>query len=161
MNKYSQGLKEEILRKWFSGTYASVNSFALENNVPYSTVDKWIKNAPESKHTLSARRKNLYELLKKQDEIFDWKQLPEKEKGQWLRTKGLTEEQLTVWETEIKEHNEFESINLRKKLYEVEMENSLLRKDLQEKDKALADVSARLILKKKMEEFLMAKGAAS
>jgi transposase len=79
--------------------------------------------------------------------ILEFRALPEKDKGIWLREKGYKEEQLRLWEKEI--DTALSQIGLEPSK-EIEKELRDTKKELTKKDKALAEVSALLILKKKL-----------
>ena len=83
------------------------------------------------------------------------------EKAAWCRANGTYVQEIENWEKEItkiiegnrplsKEEKRAE----RRELAKLKAENKALKRDLNRKDKALAETAARLVLKKRLEDFL-------
>ena len=73
--------------------------------------------------------------------------MPEKETGYWLRKNGLKSEHLKIWEKEILKMTT--STQYKNEIKNLKKQNFELEKELKTKDKALAEVTALLVLKKK------------
>jgi hypothetical protein len=83
--------------------------------------------------------------------LMEGRQLPTDQRGEWLRTNGLHSEHLTLWEQELaglmtdkQDSLKAENKNLKKQVKDLE-------RDMDRKDKALAEVVALLVLKKKLD----------
>lgn len=152
MTQYTAEFKEEIVQKWYAGRYQSFAHFAREHNLPESTVSKWIR--PKSGAPMMGPGYGQHPTLTtKINILYEWSQVSEDQRGGWLRTRGHTEEQLALWESEVAMTKEYESLEDKKRIKDLEKQNALLQKELRMKDKALADVTARLVLQKKMQDF--------
>jgi len=69
--------------------------------------------------------------------------------GKWLREKGLRSEHIEMWRQEMKKN-----LNQQKKdaeIRELKKKNKELERELRRKDKALAEMSALVVLKKKVD----------
>ena len=79
--------------------------------------------------------------------LLEAKGKAEKSLGVWLREKGLHSDKLKVWEEEIRSALEGAEDTSREK--ELELELKQVRRDLVRKEKALAEMTALVVLKKK------------
>ena len=84
--------------------------------------------------------------------------MSDEEKSKWCRENGTYVHKIDEWESEIVKGNTAVSNAQKRKdrhdLNALKAEIKSLKKDLNRKDRALAETAARLILKKKLEEFL-------
>jgi transposase len=151
----SQEAKNIIVNKVLNRRGESIRAIAQQNNVGLTALGRWVRraklnanNAPLSK-TLAAELKP--------DERFKHivatATLSESERGAYCRSQGLYPFQLQEWQEAFimggpKESRAAEN-KLRSENKELREANALLQKDLHRKDKALAEASALLILKKK------------
>jgi transposase-like protein len=88
--------------------------------------------------------------------ILDSNSLKGNELGAYLRKKGLTTSHLEKWKQEFINSTEKSKVGRPPKSPEEKLllkENKALKRDLHRKDKALAETSALLILKKKAQEI--------
>ena len=74
--------------------------------------------------------------------------LGEEELGRWCRQHGVHTHHLVQWRRELIEGGS-EQANLSKEARSLREENRVLKKDLRRKEKALAETTALLVLKKK------------
>lgn len=75
--------------------------------------------------------------------------LDEKAKARWCRENGLHSHHLVSWRKEIESHQAENSTQQRQANKQLRDENRGLKKELRRKEKALAETSALLVLKKK------------
>ena len=80
--------------------------------------------------------------------------LPEDQKGAWLREKGLHSEHLPLWQQELQQIVSDKDRNKREELASAKKRIKELEKELNRKDKALAELAALIALKKKLESIL-------
>ena len=78
-------------------------------------------------------------LSEKYSAILDYEKLPEKEKGKWLRKHGIKKERLKLWQDEI--FSNLQSLNDKEKKMSENKKITELKKELDRKDKALAEAS--------------------
>jgi len=85
----------------------------------------------------------------KYDALLEAARLTGEDLGKWLREKGLRSEHIEIWQEEMKKN-----LNQRKKdeeIRELKKKNKELERELRRKEKALAEMSALVVLKKKVE----------
>jgi transposase len=83
--------------------------------------------------------------------LLEFARLPEAETGEWLRKKGLQSEHLKLWESELTTKSDTSQFKEETRI--LRNTNKQLEKDLLKKDKALAELSAIIILQKKMADL--------
>jgi carbamoylphosphate synthase small subunit len=85
--------------------------------------------------------------------IINLTTMDEQELGQYLRSNGLYRSQVEEWKREAQSLMSFKQTDSQKKINAIEKEKDhkikQLEKDLRKKEKALAEASALLVLKKK------------
>lgn len=154
MKIYSPETRKMALEKMLRPGGSNPNSLSKEMDIPKDTLYYWLrqsKNGDMSKKKRS--QKNSPSLKEKQILILEAKDLTNEKLGLWLRTKGLHEGQLKIWEQEITKSLEIiEGQDAREK--NLENEISALKKEVNRKDKALAEMAALVVLKKKLSILL-------
>jgi transposase len=149
--RYSYEFKENVVQKALSGR--NVRDLAEETGVTAWSIYQWINNFKNGNIKSEGSGPRGYSLNKKQMLLLEAQSLSEEDQGEWLRKNGLHSDHLNKWKDEIfevmKKRNE-DKIELRK----AKEENKKLRKELNRKDKALAEVTALLTLKKKLAHLL-------
>ncbi len=74
--------------------------------------------------------------------------------GIFLRERGLHSEHLTIWDQELREMIEKKHDKKDQELKALKKKNQELEKELQRKEKALAEAAALLLLKKKLDALM-------
>jgi len=97
-------------------------------------------------------------ILEKQELLLESASIAPDELGAWLRERGIHEEHLKLWKNEIRELLQSNRNSDRKELSELKKKNKSLEKEIIRKDKALAEMSALMVLKKKLEGVLFERG---
>lgn len=153
MKHLSKDAKLAIVKKALNSETKTVTQIAREHNVGLSTLEKWLKNyrnenplevATKGKKQLST---NLAEQL---NHVIATANLDETSLGAYCREHGLYSHQINEWKNYfMTDHSKFHDSKLREELRKYKQENKQLKQDLSRKDKALAETSALLILKKK------------
>lgn len=144
--KYSKEFKEKIVQKVLSGK--KVKDIALEIGVSGWSIYDWIKQRRKGYPTHKSSGPRGLVLLEKQNILLESKTISEDNMGEWLRKKGLHSDQLSKWKDEIidtMKKNSQEKIENKK----LRKENIFLRREIERKDKALAEAAVLLTLKKK------------
>lgn len=150
---YSEAIKASVLAKIMAPNAPSVVELAKELNIPYPTLYYWKnamlkkqnvkpEDAPQRPHDKSAETK-----LKA---VMDTMSMTEQEQGAYCRTQGIYSHHLDAWKKQMLEG--LGAVNTKERKAENQQalnEIQQLKRDLLRKDKALAEVSALLILKKK------------
>jgi transposase len=160
ITEYSQEFKESMLQKIFFNPDRSVVSFAIEANIPGSTVATWVRNYKKKNGKIMGqkKRKKLWSAEKMFETVLIAAPMSEAEKSEYCRKQGIYPVQLKEWKEDciagcrnapdkkyIKEAKEKEQKYKKK--------TRALEKDLRRKEKALAETAALLVLKKKVQEI--------
>lgn len=151
MKIYTEDFKKSIVQKALANPERSPRHTALEAGLGNSTLYGWIKKyggniekPPNKKSPEDWTAEERFNML------LETANLTEEAQGAYCRQKGIYQHQLTQWqEAFMKPKTE---INHSKELAELKTlraENQALKKELNRKDRALAETSALLILKKK------------
>ncbi len=153
MKTYTEDFKKSIVQKALANPERSPRHTALEAGLGNSTLYGWIKKYGGSIEKLENTPKKSPQDWTSEERfnmLLETANLTEEAQGVYCRQKGIYQHQLAQWrEAFMKPKTE---INHSKELAELKLlraENLALKKDLNRKDKALAETSALLILKKK------------
>ena len=145
---YNDGFKKEIVKKMLvPGTNISQLSrdIGVKTNILYYWKNKFAN--PDSIKDGNKVPRN-WKTVDKIKAVLEYGKLSEQESGHWLRKNGLKSDHLKIWEKEFIEvatSNKLKDENKRLKKDVI-----VLEKELRRKEKALAEVSALLVLKKKV-----------
>ena len=151
-SQYSPKFKEKLLAKVFSPNAPSNVELARRAGVPYPTLYQWIsmsrkKKVKSSDIPMRPKDKTAEDKLKA---VFDTLQMTEEEQGAYCRKHGLYTHHLEEWKKQILAGLQpIDSKENKAEYRQMTAENKELRKELNRKEKALAEASALLILKKK------------
>ena len=157
---YSPSFKESVLRKAFSpDSGKTFKVISEEAGIPYSTLMRWRKES--STESMTKPKANKKEELSAEEKfnILEKKAvLSEPEFGELLRQEGLLLSEVEDWKKDFLKA--FESSvkppgrpKKDPELKKLEKENKRLERNLNYKDKALAEMSARVILIKKSQKL--------
>ncbi|WP_420831644.1 IS3 family transposase [Bathymodiolus japonicus methanotrophic gill symbiont] len=138
----------------------SVPELAKAENIPYGTlytwkqtyVDKKCKNTKNTSHSPIQ-----WTAEKKLSAIIETSTLSEQECNEYCRTHGLYKAELESWKTHFikgSEQNVTQEKTDRNVLKQLRSENKKLKKELNRKEKALAETVALLVLRKKLDGAL-------
>jgi len=149
--QYSSGMKAAILRRILPPQGESVLIVSKETGVSANTLYHWKKQAREGMLDLGSGEicpsdRNSGEKLTL---LLESKSIGPEEKGEWLRSRGLHTEHLPLWEQELRELvTETEKKQCQENV-ELKRKNKELQRELNRKEKALAEMAALMTLKKK------------
>jgi len=146
--------KESIVARALSRSDVPIQQIAEESNVGYSTLQRWLSR---TRAGLPLDNKRCGRSSKGQGQapplqhILATAGLDEQAIGAYCREQGIHSFQLKQWQDELMKHNGNSSTSPKEsaELKELRNEVKRLKKDLNRKDKALAETSALLVLKKK------------
>jgi len=149
---YDDKIKESVVKKVLRPGGPSVPSISKEMGIHQNTIYNWIRlsdNNGVKRKKLSPRKLGL---LDKFRNLLESKEKTDEELGAFLREKGIHGEHLELWEEEIQKVLSADSNKKKEKSQKKEIEK--LRKELIRKEKALAEMAALVVLKKKYLELL-------
>ncbi len=158
--QYSTEIKEAIVKQVFSKESLSLAEIARRNNVPPSTLDGWVKHVQlKAAGSSSVEQRQMVKPVsslaplgaaERLEHLLATSALSEVELGRYCRQHGLYSFQLTDWKKEFTmTDTPPQKASEDAELKALRLEVKKLRKDLERKDRALAEASALLILKKK------------
>lgn len=152
--RYSSELKEKISRQLFPPDTKSLSEVSDRTGIPKSTLFGWKNKYKEKGRQLSKDSSSRKDLTGKEkfSILIETGNLNEYELSEYCRTKGLYPEQIKEWKKVAITANESSRSLSRKDRKELNKEKhkvKKLEKELNRKDKALAETAALLVLKKK------------
>jgi len=152
--RYDYNFKITTVKRLLRPDSIGVPKLSEETGISDQTLYNWLNkySAAIMKSTENRSSKD-WSLLEKQEALVTAAGKSESELGAWQREAGIHSENLQLWAIEVREalgnnrpkHNK-ETNKARKKIQSLE-------KELRKKDKALAEVTALLVLKKKLESL--------
>lgn len=151
MRNYSTDVKRTALEKVLRPG-ARLMEISREMDIPRDTLYFWMRKAQNGVMSTDGKnsRKNLQE---KHRIVLEARGLKEEELGRWLRENGIHESQIDAWEREIGSAlGHADGRGNREAI--LSRENKELQRELRRKDKALAEMSALIVLKKKLASIL-------
>lgn len=168
--KYSDGLRARMVRRLSGPGRISATQLAEEVGISQNTLSRWLREAsavkkgengvertPVPARGSPAVRPDDLPAQEKLRLVREAVQLSEEELGAFLRREGLHEAQLEEWRQKVEEAalGALEKPRKRRKGRSAEAKRIReLEHELSRKDKALAEVTALLALKKKLETLL-------
>lgn len=149
---FKREFKQEMVRKLLLPGGKSATELSREIGVTAQTLYNWRdKYSYGSDAVPRKKRTNGLPAGERAKAVLEHARLPAADVGEWLRKKGLQSDHIELWERELvatcETSREKEEVRLLKN------KNRHLEKDLLKKDKALAELSAIIILQKKMADL--------
>ncbi len=153
MKKYSKELKENIIARMLPPRNAYVPDLAKETGIPKDTLYSWrIKHRNSIGNTKEIHGPT--DSLSSDDKfsvVIETAGMNEVELSQYCRQKGIYPQQIAAWRTVCSQANarsggKIDQYKARNQAKEIKQ----LKRDLHYKEKALAETTALLVLKKKL-----------
>lgn len=154
MRHYSGTLRKRMLAKMLAPGGKSVSELAEEAGIPPGTLYNWKARASEADRMGTKRRDRRpsdWSTDEKIEAVAEALALTEEELGAFLRQKGLHEADLARWRSQIEESLGSGSVKKKGKPESRRIRD--LERELQRKEKALAEAAALLVLKKKAQSL--------
>ena len=148
--QYSQELKAKLIERSLGGGITQ-DMLAEQFGISRSTVQNWMREYRASGATpLNKKDKRPQSWTREQrlEALLATKGLGEEELGAWCRERGVHTHHLAQWRRELVE-GPSENDRGAGEARTLRQENRALKKELRRKDKALAETTALLVLKKK------------
>lgn len=148
---YTEEIKRVMIEKLLQPNGIGITKLSKQSGIPRRTLfgwrEKYCSDNGINDNIYKFRRSKDISASMKLQLLLEASELKDIELGIWLRSKGLRNEQLKLWKEEL-----IEMANDKKKEEELKKANKRIKeleKELRRKEKALAEASALLILKKK------------
>lgn len=154
--RYSESFKKAIISKALSPDSESIRAVSKEHDIPIGTVLGWIKKMNPT--TINEKVSNpaegkpvkSYSVIEKLTTLTETHTLSEAELAAYCRRKGLYPDDLKAWREEIESHLSQDNLpTLTNENRRLKIALRELKTELNCKEKALAEASALLLLKKK------------
>lgn len=157
--EYSEAFKAKMVQKMLGPNGKSASALADEVGMSQPTLSRWLREAGSVASMSKSKRKGKrskarpeskrWTRLEKLRVVFEASSLSDEELGAFLRREGLHEAQLNEWREAAREA--FEGAGRRRRKASDDSKRiKELERELRRKEKALAEVSALLVLKKKL-----------
>ena len=153
--RYSQELRDHILKRVLPPQSDSIERVAREEGISEQTIRNWKAQAISENYAPSGNDEP--EKWSSQDKfliVLETSGMSETDLAEYARQKGLYVEQIAEWRDACINANggmARMARSLNAALKESEKEKRRLEKELQRKEKALAEAAALLVLRKKLE----------
>lgn len=152
---YSTGFKNSVLKKVLPPENRSISEVSKETGVSDQTIRNWLKaikddNLLKSDSEISPESRNPSE---KMTLLLEGRSIEPEKLGEWLRKNGLHTEHLTLWEQELRDKISDKDKQEKRQHNELKKKYKVLEKELLRKEKALAEMAALLVLKKKLDNL--------
>jgi transposase-like protein len=152
---YSRAVKVSILRRVLPPNNESIAKVSEEIGLNDQTIRNWVKAASEGQLLSEETSPRFINAQEKYLLIKEAASISEADKGTFLRERGLHSEHLTLWDQELREMMNQKQDLKNQEVQALKKRVIQLEKELHRKEKALAEATALLMLKKKFENVMM------
>jgi transposase len=153
---FDQAFKDQIIHKALNRGSVSLEDFANTHNIGNTTIQKWLRIYRNKTCGVHSHKRAYFSLQSKFKFVIETANLDEEAIGMYCRSNGIYSHQLAEWKDEIMKKPDNTEENKRKaEIKLLREENKKLKRELHRKDKALAEASALMILKKKLEDYYL------
>ena len=167
--QYTDMFKNAMIQKMAGPDAISASALSKKVDVPQATLSKWLRmggvgssyNFPNNAHEYTnmakikgPKRPNDWNAEDKLKVIMEAASLKDGQLGEFLRKKGLHQTHLEQWRLQMLDglQNGFSKKSAKQKKADAKRIRAL-EKEINRKDKALAETAALLVLKKKVQEI--------
>jgi transposase len=167
--QYTDMFKNAMIQKMAGPDAISASALSKQVDVPQSTLSKWLRTAgvgstydfPNHAHEYThmtkikgPKRPNDWNAEDKLKVVMESASLDDEQLGVFLRQKGLHQTHLEQWRLQMLDglQNGFSKKSAKQKKADTKRIRAL-EKEINRKDKALAETAALLVLKKKVQEI--------
>lgn len=154
MKRYSAERKEAIIQKMMPPENTPISLLVKEMGISDVTLYAWRKQARSGGFAVPANGKNSTQWSSgdKFAIVLETATLSEVELSEYCRNKGLFVEQITAWKQSCQQSNGIDTEQMRSQkeaMKTAKKKIKALERELERKEKALAETAALLVLKKK------------
>ena len=151
---YSEGLRNRLVQRMAGPEGISASALSKEVGISQPSLSRWLREASRipgmSKPPKKEKSPHRWSAEERWRLILEASSLSEDELGAFLRREGIHASQLEEWRKSAMES--LTAQKTKRRVVSKEMKRIReLEKELRRKDKALAEVTALLVLKKKIE----------
>ncbi len=158
---YSNGFKARIVKRMVGPERISAAALSRELGMSQPTLSRWKREAPtlpsmsgsEDKSKRDAKSPRQCSSQEKLRVVVEAAALSDEDLGEFLRSNGVHLAQLEEWQQIAQQALDLTSKPKRRQASPEKKRIKELEKEVRRKDKALAEVTALLVLKKRMQEI--------
>ena len=153
--QHSEGFRKAAVQKFLNRGSRQVKAVAREIGVTPWSLYQWSRRyAISPGMNKQDRRPQDWSATEKWKAVIEFEGLSPEKRGEYLRREGLHSEHIEAWKKSMQAGLEQpgkgkKSQSERAEMSELKAENKELKRDLHRKDRALAETTALLVLKKK------------
>ncbi len=156
---YTDGFKARMVQRMAGPEGISATTLSKEVSITQPTLSRWLREArtvqpmggPNNKQQDGAKSPRQWRPEEKLQVVLEASKLTEDELGAFLRRRGLHAAQVEEWRELVTSALSTSKKTRSRKASSESKKIRALEKELDRKDKALAEVTALLVLKKKLE----------
>ena len=154
--RYTTGFKKSIVRKLLLPDSPGITRISEETGVSTASLYNWLSKFKEQVELADYKKTpEEWTLPDKNNALLETAALSPEEQGEWLRRNGLHSSHLVLWRKEVADAiTGISKPASKEELREAKKQIKELEKEIRRKDKALAEMSALVVLKKKLETIL-------
>ena len=157
MNKYSEEFKKEMFKKMAMPGGLSPYFLEKEVGICRKSLSNWLQqyvNLGDGEGGFMKKKNNKFTAKQKFQLVIQFEKIKEEvEKGEFLRQQGLHTADLVDWKLEMLNALDNKTVKEKTRIKNVEAKKiKELERELNRKEKALAESAALLFLKKKINE---------
>jgi transposase-like protein len=146
---YSKDFKEALISKVLSRGNKTIEEVCSPLGISTVTASNWVRRCGIKPSMNTLNKESKWSAERKFSALVESNKMSEETLGAFLRKEGLHSHTLNEWRAEVVSALELKRRSSKKDARDVRIHE--LEKNLRRKDKALAEVSALLILKKKVD----------
>ena len=150
--EYSEQFKEAAVEKFLLRGSKGASEICRDLGISTAAIYRWSRKCGRTPKMNEPRGPQDLSLEQKYKAVFEYEKLAEEKRGEFLRREGLHSDHLVKWEKEIQDcfiNRDSEASITRAERAKWNQQMKELQRDLNRKEKALAETAALLILKKK------------
>lgn len=154
---YSAERKESVLKKMLPPSNRSVSEVSKEEGIQVATLYNWLNKAKREGKVVAGSSKATADQWTNQAKfsvLMETASMTENEISAYCRSKGLYPEQLKQWKQSFIESSPKPTAEEKQALKQAKHQIKRLEKEINRKDKALAEAAALLVLQKKFNALL-------
>jgi transposase len=148
--QHPESLRIKVIERALSGGVTQ-DALAEEFGVSRSSIQNWLRQYRQSGgQRVAPKEKSPQSWSRSQrlDALLETHGMSEEQRGAWCRQRGVHTHQLEQWRHELID-SDSGSVTGAAETRSLRQENKALKKELRRKEKALAETTALLVLKKK------------
>jgi transposase len=152
MKHLTQEAKQAIVEKALNRKETTLSEIASMHNIGFSTLETWLRQYKEGKRSrpsVGSSPASQCARAEQFEHLLATSKLDAVELGAYCRERGLYSFQLQQWKNEFMSNDNQKKQETQSELKALRAENKSLKQDLLRKDRALAETTALLVLKKK------------